>query len=171
MLWPHAGRKTKVLRLHRCYRPATASVHDCPAGVDALSWWPTAYHGAVHALAATTESLLRVRGSSRRQSGPCCGHTPGEKRWCCAYTDATGRPGRVYMTALPVWKLSFDGQQPTMARCTRSQPPPNLLRVRGSSRGGSRGRAVTTRRAKKDCLLYTSPSPRDRTRSRMPSSA
>ena len=25
--------------------------------------------------------------------------------------------------------------------------------------------------AKKDCLLYTSPSPRDRTRSRMPSSA
>ena len=29
----------------------------------------------------------------------------------------------------------------------------------------------STKRISKDCLLYTSPSPRDRTRSRMPSSA
>ena len=33
------------------------------------------------------------------------------------------------------------------------------------------GRVVLVILAGKDCLLYTSPSPRDRTRSRMPSSA
>ena len=32
-------------------------------------------------------------------------------------------------------------------------------------------RVITNRYDLKDCLLYTSPSPRDRTRSRMPSSA
>ena len=59
----------------------------------------------------------------------CCGIGK-----CCACTEATGRPGRVYMMALPVWKLSVDGQQPELAPCTRSRSPRNLLRVRGSSR-------------------------------------
>ena len=33
------------------------------------------------------------------------------------------------------------------------------------------GAHIETPKAARDCLLYTSPSPRDRTRSRMPSSA
>ena len=37
--------------------------------------------------------------------------------------------------------------------------------------GGQRQRIALARALLKDCLLYTSPSPRDRTRSRMPSSA
>ena len=38
-------------------------------------------------------------------------------------------------------------------------------------RGGAKIILVTHLGRPKDCLLYTSPSPRDRTRSRMPSSA
>ena len=32
----HARRKTKVLRLHGGYRPASTSLHGGPAGVEAL---------------------------------------------------------------------------------------------------------------------------------------
>ena len=51
--------------------------------------------------------------------------------------------------------------------------PKDQLIPRESYRKGDRIRAYITdvRREKKGCLLYTSPSPRDRTRSRMPSSA
>ena len=45
------------------------------------------------------------------------------------------------------------------------------LQARQHIRDHARRRNETSRETLKDCLLYTSPSPRDRTRSRMPSSA
>ena len=43
------------------YRPVRVSVHDHPAGLEALGCWPTACTGAVHALAVTTESVACER--------------------------------------------------------------------------------------------------------------
>mgnify|MGYP003314949556 CR=1 FL=1 len=45
----------------------------------------------------------------------------------------------------------------------------NIEEVTTSLRNGNSG--ITFCKEYEDCLLYTSPSPRDRTRSRMPSSA
>ena len=45
------------------------------------------------------------------------------------------------------------------------------LVVDGGSDGENLVQSYFSRRLRKGCLLYTSPSPRDRTRSRMPSSA
>ena len=47
---------------------------------------------------------------------------------------------------------------------------PNL-KIVGHSHGYLRGEALRAKVEEINCLLYTSPSPRDRTRSRMPSSA
>ena len=44
----------------------------------------------------------------------------GRTGGCCAYTEATGRLGRVHTMALPVWKLSDHGQSLEVAPCTRS---------------------------------------------------
>ena len=50
--------------------------------------------------------------------------------------------------------------------CSRGTSPELIRTAEMLARAPSRGRVVAG-----DCLLYTSPSPRDRTRSRMPSSA
>ena len=51
----------------------------------------------------------------------------GRTGGCCAYTEATGRPGRVHTVALPVRKLSDHGQLLEVAPCTHSQSRRNLL--------------------------------------------
>ena len=47
----------------------------------------------------------------------------------------------------------------------------NVMRVHSLRPSTMNGHVVLYRACLHDCLLYTSPSPRDRTRSRMPSSA
>ena len=56
----------------------------------------------------------------------------------------------------------------TQALTARNSVTQPMIAEVGNSYSGFLGRAKTLR---DDCLLYTSPSPRDRTRSRMPSSA
>ena len=78
---------------------------------------------------------------------------------------------------LPAWLLTQDGKQ----RLFEDMVPDIIDWAHGlaADRAGyfqSRGVAVAADSAEEydqcfDCLLYTSPSPRDRTRSRMPSSA
>ena len=65
------------------------------------------------------------------------------------------------------------GQAKRRARAASSGPPSARKRTRSSSRpsGTRRGRRGSRRRGSPGCLLYTSPSPRDLSTSRMPSSA
>ena len=57
------------------------------------------------ALAVTTEFVAFREGSLKVTL------TIVKLRYC-AWHEATGWQGRVYMRALPVWKLSVDSQQP-----------------------------------------------------------
>ena len=52
-------------------------------------------------------NLLRVH--TRRSGLSSGGHAHCENQKASALTEATGWLGRVYMMALPVWKLSVDG--------------------------------------------------------------
>src|SRR5665811_928081 len=63
-----------------------------------------------------------------------------------------------------------DGAQHSMARDEGRQQVARARSAGGPNRAGSPGPRGELRVAD-GCLLYTSPSPRDRTRSRMPSSA
>ena len=111
----------------------------------ALPVWKLSVDGQQRQLTSCTRSqspqnLLRVREAPRGGTvGALLAATAGGVRECCACTEATGRPGRVYMMALPVWKLSVDGQQPELAPCTRSRSPRNLLRVREAHRTAAVG--------------------------------
>ena len=58
------------------------------------------------------------------------------------------------------------------ARDREAVPEPRERRIRAVVAGGAEGGGVGLEGGRgSGCLLYTSPSPRDRTRSRMPSSA
>ena len=68
----------------------------------------------------------------------------------------------------------MDAQHPWMARARFLGAPDRLARLVSSSLYRAQwSEAVALRQAFQlhDCLLYTSPSPRDRQKSRMPSSA
>ena len=57
----HTRRKSKVMRLHGGYRPARASAHDSPAGLEALYSLPTDQTSAVHVLVAVTDLICEGR--------------------------------------------------------------------------------------------------------------
>ena len=61
---------------------------------------------------------------------------------------------------------SIGARQASSIIFTGSATEANNLAIRGVAAAAKRGRTIPN-----TCLLYTSPSPRDRTRSRMPSSA
>ena len=86
----------------------------------------------------------------------------------------------VLMMAFPLNAFALQGENNIAFE--RLEPetydgPPNLIRatveldVNGVGSGVDRAEDVGDSLATLACLLYTSPSPRDRTRSRMPSSA
>ena len=75
------------------------------------------------------------------------------KRGCCAYPEAIGWQGQVYMRALPVWKLSVDSHQTKAALWTHSPSPRNVLHsARGRFREGSS--KVTLTIVKRRCCAW-----------------
>ena len=64
-----------------------------------------------------------------------------------------------------------DYQERLRQATAQSDGNPNVMGVQASAQTSNVQNAPTEPPVNKTCLLYTSPSPRDRTRSRMPSSA
>ena len=74
-------------------------------------------------------------------------------------------------SALPVYPPAGVAHRRNPTRPPRLGPGHRRARHRGLPRNARRRQRVCTFARCRACLLYTSPSPRDRTRSRMPSSA
>jgi len=73
------------------------------------------------------------------------------------------------------WKIFYDGVEVTVLACPQTREGKAFLNL--TSLGPMMGIVIEVGKGgvkitdSQGCLLYTSPSPRDRTRSRMPSSA
>ena len=80
--------------------------------------------------------------------------------------DDNGEDGQGYRLALNTSSLLLE------LRCPTGEPPDLWSAVEVDVRRlDVEGGRITPKMRPPSCLLYTSPSPRDRTRSRMPSSA
>ena len=112
--------------------------------------------GTLEAHYATCElaQLARKRGSLPWRAAQCARRAPGEIRALARRAPDALRELR--------------RRAPDELRALARRAPGE---VEALARRAARERLHLARRAAASCLLYTSPSPRDRTRSRMPSSA
>ena len=84
--------------------------------------------------------------------------------------DARAADFVIELTAPPL-RLALDPEFDLFRRLAPGENPPSLSSLFGAARGLIVLSAAENEALASGCLLYTSPSPRDRTRSRMPSSA
>ena len=118
---------------------------------------------------ATVRSLRegphgRCRGTDHGSPRQCHGPCHANPRGMCPTATTTARHGKTHGKSQPSprppsWRVP---RQPTVPRDNPHRKPHG--KVHGKVHGTPHGKP-------RDCLLYTSPSPRDATLSRMPSSA
>ena len=120
----------------------------------------------------TGEFIRKVHRSSNAKKGSVAGtvNAAGYR----TVRSTINKRGKVLLCHRLAWFMYYGELPSTIDHVDRDRSNNSICNLRSCSRsqnGANRGAGSNSKLGVKGCLLYTSPSPRDRTRSRMPSSA